>query len=53
LPPHLAQSAFLSPIVCEIATHRYRDHPQYTLRFLDSEQCCQCVAQTAPSLGGD
>jgi hypothetical protein len=51
LPPHLALTAFLSPILCANPVHRFRD-TAYTLRFLDTEGCCQCVAQSS-ALAGD
>lgn len=50
LPPHLAGSCFLSPILCREGAHRYLSQA-YTLRFIDSEQCCMCVAQTRPMAG--
>jgi hypothetical protein len=52
LPAHLAESCFLSPVVCEIPTHRYRDS-RYTLRFLDDEDCTQCVTQMRNLKAGD
>jgi hypothetical protein len=52
LPAHLAETCFLSPIVCEVQTHRYRN-TAYTLRFLDDEDCCQCVVHTRTLKAGD
>ena len=53
LPPHLALNAFLSPIVCEIAAHRYRD-TVYTLRYHRDERCVQCTTHhSAMTLAGD
>jgi hypothetical protein len=52
LPGHLAESCFLSPIVCEVQTHRYRGSA-FTLRFLDDEDCCQCVVHTRTLNAGD
>jgi hypothetical protein len=48
---HLEETCFLSPILCNDPRHRYRNSA-YTLRFKDSEDCCQCVAQQRP-LAGD
>jgi hypothetical protein len=42
LPASLAQSCFLSPIGCDNPRHRYRD-TAYTLRYLETEMCVQCV----------
>jgi hypothetical protein len=50
LPGHLRSTCFLSPIGCQNAAHRYLDSG-YTLRFLDSELCVQCVGQRT-SLNG-
>lgn len=50
LPGHLRESCFLSPIVCEIASHRWRNALGWTLRFLDTEGCVQCATQP---LAGD
>ena len=53
LPPHLALNAFLSPIVCEIAAHRYRD-TVYTLRYHRDERCVQCTTHhSTMTLAGD
>ena len=54
LPPHLALTAFLSPITCTDPTHRYRGRPEWTLRFLDTEDCAMCVTQQSQlALAGD
>lgn len=54
LPAHLALTAFLSPITCQDATHRYRDLDRWTLRYIDSEECVMCTTQqSAPALAGD
>ena len=52
LPPHLQETCFLSPITCEVATHRYRGS-HYTLRWLDDEDCCMCTVQTRTLKAGD
>lgn len=52
LPKHLRETTFLSPITCAEPSHRYRE-TAYTLRFLDSELCCMCIAQRQPHLVGD
>ena len=52
LPPHLAETCFLSPLLCEISSHRYRNSA-FTLRFLDDEDCTQCVTQMRNLKAGD
>lgn len=51
LPPHLAATCFLSPIVCSPAAHRYRETP-YSLRYLADETCVQCTTSSV-ALAGD
>jgi len=54
LPPHLAMNAFLSPITCAETSHRYRDMPQWTLRYRADESCVMCVTQQSQrALAGD
>lgn len=54
LPPHLAFTAFLSPITCNDPTHRYRGRHEWTLRFLADETCVMCATQLShKGLTGD
>jgi hypothetical protein len=54
LPPHLALTAFLSPITCRAPDHRYRGMPEWTLRYQADEACVMCVTQqSAKALAGD
>jgi hypothetical protein len=54
LPPHLALTTFLSPIVCAEPSHRYRGLEAWTLRYSADETCVQCVTQqSALQLAGD
>lgn len=47
LPSHLRDNSFLSPITCADLTHRYRNMPEWTLRYQTDERCVMCVTTGA------